>query len=66
MMRICACGQVFPNRKELRVHIALATDRWPVERCSNTHHDPSDEIDQHNLRWRNVLNRIKGKTHEHN
>ena len=50
-MSICACGQLFDNPKELRVHIALKTDRWPMVRCSATHHDPANDTDIASLRW---------------
>jgi hypothetical protein len=48
---VCACGRPHENRKELRVHIALETDRWPIDRCSPEHHDPADVDDARNLTW---------------
>lgn len=47
----CACGASFPNVKELRVHIALETEHWPVHRCCPEHHDPQNLGDTRALRW---------------
>jgi hypothetical protein len=47
----CACGLAFANAKELRVHIALETERWPVHRCCPEHHDPHNPGDVRALRW---------------
>jgi hypothetical protein len=47
----CSCGSSFPNGKELRVHIALETERWPFHRCSPEHHDPDSSQDALALRW---------------
>lgn len=47
----CSCGLEFDNYKECRVHIALLTERWPIERCSRSHHDPRNEEDLKALRW---------------
>jgi hypothetical protein len=48
---LCACGALFESYKELRVHIAMATDRWPMLRCTPDHHDPRNEEDLAALRW---------------
>lgn len=47
----CTCGMLFENSKELRVHIALRAERWPIERCTRTHHDPKNGEDLKFLRW---------------
>lgn len=51
MTMTCACGATFPNVKELRVHIALETERWPLQPCSPEHHDPHNPQDLRLLRW---------------
>ena len=51
-MTRCACGQVFDHIKDLRFHIAVETDRWPVERCTRAHHDPLNIQDLAALAWR--------------
>ena len=51
MSPTCACGEVFDHVKDLRVHIALATDRWPIERCSALHNDPNNPDDLKALAW---------------
>jgi hypothetical protein len=43
---MCACGERFANAKELRVHIALLTTRWPAQRCSIEHYSPGNEADE--------------------
>lgn len=50
----CACGASFENYKELRVHIALETERWPLARCSRAHHDPVNDQDLAHLRWASI------------
>ena len=42
----CKCGVTCLNQSELRWHIALATNRWPVVRCDEVHNDPTDMVDQ--------------------
>lgn len=51
----CICGEKFQNYKELRVHIALATDRWPISRCCSSHHDPENPADLAALRWQHLV-----------
>jgi hypothetical protein len=46
----CACGMEFPDVKAQRYHIAVVTDRWPVDRCSIEHHDPNNKKDIEYLR----------------
>jgi hypothetical protein len=50
----CVCGQEFPNRKSQRYHIAVVTDRWPIDRCSPEHHDPDSYEDLRFLGWRKI------------
>jgi hypothetical protein len=53
----CSCGRSFANAKDLRVHIAEATDRWPIHRCSPEHHDPHSLGDTRALRWLALVER---------
>lgn len=41
----CACG-VRMTPKQLRVHIALCTEHWPLIRCTEEHHDPLNLLDK--------------------
>ena len=58
----CACGIAFGNPKELRVHIALKTERWPMVRCSTDHHDPTNDTDIASLRWLTQVDSIRSRT----
>ena len=56
----CACGQAFAHQKDLRVHIALAIERWPVARCTLDHYDENDPADKAFLRWLEVADANRG------
>jgi hypothetical protein len=48
-MHKCSCGDKYETKAELREHIALLTPKWPGQRCTMDHHDPSCSMDRASL-----------------